>query len=84
MDKYTKILFNELIFNNFEKIFNKYLISLIIYISIKTWNTWFDPVMCHPRNMEQQLGQVFSSSLWSMLRANWSGKISKSPPPFHT
>ena len=52
MDKYTKILFNELIFNNFEKIFNKHLISLIIYVSMKTWNTWFDPIMRHPRNME--------------------------------
>ena len=64
MDKYTKILFNELIFNNFEKIFNKHLISLIIYISMKTYNTWFDPIMCHPRNMEHSSSDKFLALLY--------------------
>ena len=60
-----KIIFKTLTFNDFKKIFNKLLMNLIIYISIKTWNTWFDPVMCHPRNMEHSYDK-FSALLYGL------------------
>ena len=81
----TKILFNELIFNNFGKIFNKQLINLIINIYVNTWKPWFNPVMCHPRNITHSIKDNFLVLLhhWPTLSANWS-KISKCPPPLHT
>ena len=62
----TKIIFKILTFNDFKKTFNKLLMNLIIYISIKTWNTWFDPLMCHPRNMEHSSYDKFSALFYGL------------------
>ena len=57
--------------------FDKHLINLIMYISVNTWNTWFDLVMCHPEGTKNTaVRTTFQLSFWST--------ISRYPPPLHT